>query len=115
LEATHVSVRELVWGWPHNQAWDAVTSAGGNIVRIFTHAPIVTLQGTTLPESAWPMAIQYCSSTINVWPNMMLQAGMRPIVVALAVLPFIILFFWSLRKVVAIVKSDTWREDSASA
>ena len=83
----------FVWGFWNSQPVDMLKGAFGNIVRILTHAPIITIKDT------YSEANEYASSTINLWSNSLLYAGIHWYVVVLLVAPLLIVMYLSARTI----------------
>ncbi len=83
----------FIWNFWQSQPIDMLTGAYGNIVRIFTHAPIITIKNT------YSEANEYASSTINIWSNSFLHAGVPWYLVLVLVSPLLILMYVSARNI----------------
>ncbi|MGJ5673465.1 MAG: glycosyltransferase family 39 protein [Nostochopsis sp.] len=83
----------FIWNFWQSQPIDMIGGAYGNIVRILTHAPIITIKDT------YSEANEYASSTINVWSNSFLHAGVPWYLVLLLVTPLLISMYVSARNI----------------
>lgn len=83
----------FVWGFWNSQPVDMLKGAFGNIVRVITHAPIITIKQT------YSEANEYASSTINVWYNSLIYAGIPWYLVVILVVPLLILMYLSVRTI----------------
>ncbi|WP_066382011.1 glycosyltransferase family 39 protein [Anabaena sp. CA = ATCC 33047] len=77
----------FVWGFWNSQAIDMLKGAFDNIMRIFTHAPIIKI------TDSYSEANEYASSTINIWSNSLIYTGIPWYVVAILVSFLLILVF----------------------
>jgi hypothetical protein len=84
---------DFTWNFWQSQPIDMISGAYGNIVRILTHAPIITIKDT------YSEANEYASSTINLWSNSLLYAGVPWYVVVLLVTPLLVLMYVSARTI----------------
>lgn len=91
----------FVWSFWNNQAVDMVTSAFGNITRTLNHTPIITL------KDSYSEANEYASSTINIWANSLVYAGIPWYIVMVLVLPLVIVFIISVRNILHTCLSNT--------
>ncbi|MEH2317968.1 hypothetical protein [Nostoc sp.] len=84
----------FVWGFWNSQSVDMLKIGFGNILRILTHThtPVIVL-------SRGSEANAYASSTINIWPNSFIHAGIPWFVVVALVTPLIILIYLSTRNI----------------
>lgn len=83
----------FIWGLANSQSVDMLKGAFGNIIRVLTHAPIITIKDT------YSEANEYASSTINVWSNSLLYAGVPWYVVVILIAPLLILMYVSVRNI----------------
>ncbi|WP_315787778.1 glycosyltransferase family 39 protein [Fischerella sp. JS2] len=84
---------DFIWNFWQSQPIDMISGAYGNIMRILTHAPIITIKDT------YSEANEYASSTINLWSNSLLYAGVPWYLVVVLVTPLLILMFVSARTI----------------
>ncbi|MCP6762660.1 MAG: hypothetical protein NHB32_28770 [Fischerella sp. CENA71] len=84
----------FIWNFSQSQPIDMISGAYGNIVRLLTHAPIITIKDT------YSEANEYASSTINIWSNSFLYAGVPWYLVLLLVSPLLILMYVSAQNIV---------------
>ncbi|MDF5725437.1 MAG: hypothetical protein PUP91_34295, partial [Rhizonema sp. PD37] len=82
----------FVWSLWNNQLVDMLESGFGNIVRTITHAPIITIRN-------YSKANEYASSTINIWANSLLYAGVPWYIVMFFVTILLMLMYFSLQKI----------------
>jgi hypothetical protein len=85
----------FIWGFWNSQPMDMLKGAFGNIVGILTNAPIITIT-----IDSYPKANEYASSTINIWANSFLYAGIPWYVIVILVFPLFILMYVSVRNLV---------------
>jgi hypothetical protein len=78
----------FVWGFWNSQPMDMLQGTLGNIVRLLTNAPIITLPN-------YSEANAYASSTIYVWANSFIYGGIPWYFVMLLVSPLLFLIYWS--------------------
>ncbi|GAB4351887.1 MAG: hypothetical protein Fur0042_20270 [Cyanophyceae cyanobacterium] len=79
----------FVWGWPQNQAIDMVQGGLGNLHRLLTGGDPLTI------TSEYSPANEYVSSTLSLWPNVLIAIGVPwPLALTLA-LPLVLLVVWS--------------------
>ncbi len=83
----------FIWGFWDSQPIDMLKGAFGNIVRVITHAPIITIKQT------YSQANEYASSTINVWYNSLVYAGIPWYVVVILVVPLLMLMYVAARNI----------------
>ena len=83
----------FIWGFWNSQSVDMLKGAFGNIVRIITHAPIIIITKT------YSEANEYASSTINLWPNSFIYAGIPWYVALILVIPLLILIYSSVKNI----------------
>ncbi len=79
----------FIWGFGNSQAVDMLKGAFGNIMRILNHAPIIML------TDSYSEVNKYASSTINIWSNSLIYAGIPWYVVGILVIPLLILIYLS--------------------
>jgi hypothetical protein len=84
---------ELIWGFWNSQPIDLLRGALGNILRIFNHDPIIKF-----PNGASEIYF-FTNSTINIWPNALIHAGISWYFVALMVIYLVLLAHLSLRNI----------------
>ena len=65
----------------------------GNILRILTHAPIITIKDT------YSEANEYASSTVNLWINSFIYAGIPWYAAVILVIPLLALMYFSIRNI----------------
>ncbi len=82
----------FVWSLWNNQFVDMLESGLGNIVRTITHEPIITIKN-------YSEANEYASSTINVWANSFIHAGIPWYIAVFLVTPLLVLMYLSLRNI----------------
>lgn len=85
----------FIWSFGDSQSIDMLKAAFGNIVRILTHAPIITIEDT------YSEANEYASSTVNIWANSFVHAGIPWYIVVILVSPLVILMYFSTRNILA--------------
>ena len=95
----------FIWQWPHSQAVDMLQAGISNIIRVLTKAPIITIQNT------YSEANEYASSTINIWANSLVYAGIPWFVVVVLLLPLCGLTFISLRNILQIARQQNYLEE----
>lgn len=83
----------FVWGFWNSQSVDMLKAALGNIVRILTHGPILRV------KNIYSEANEYASSTVNIWQNSFIYAGIPWYVVMLLVIPLVVLMYLSTRNI----------------
>lgn len=83
----------FIWGLANSQPVDMLKGAFGNIVRVMTNAPVITIKDT------YSEANEYASSTVNLWYNSLLYAGIPWYIVILLLAPLLILMYVSLRNI----------------
>ncbi|WP_017661066.1 glycosyltransferase family 39 protein [Baaleninema simplex] len=91
----------FVWGFWNSQAIDMVKAAVGNLWRMATGSPVITL------ATDYSAANEYVSSTLNIWPNAFIAVGIPWYVAIAATIPLWILLFWSGRQVFRIGFAET--------
>ena len=79
----------FVWSWHQSQAIDMLRAAGGNIVRMMTGGPPITI------AAEYSEANEYVSSTLNLWPNALIAAGVPWYAAIAATLPLWLLLMGS--------------------
>ncbi|MDF5730276.1 MAG: hypothetical protein PUP92_20205 [Rhizonema sp. PD38] len=82
----------FVWSLWNNQLVDMLESGFGNIVRTITHAPIITIINCS-------KANEYASSTINVWANSLIYAGVPWYISVLLITILLILMYFKLQNI----------------
>ncbi|MBV9388488.1 MAG: glycosyltransferase family 39 protein, partial [Chroococcidiopsidaceae cyanobacterium CP_BM_ER_R8_30] len=83
----------FVWSLGSSQSIDMLKGTLINIVRIITHGPIIKLM------NSYSEANEYASSTINLWQNSFVHAGIPWYVVVVLVSPLLILMYLSARNI----------------
>lgn len=86
---------QFIWNFWNSQSVDMLEGALGNIVRILTHGPIIRVKDT------YSEANEYASSTVNIWANSLIHAGIPWYVVVLLVIPLLILMYLSTRNILS--------------
>jgi hypothetical protein len=84
---------QFIWNFQDNQAIDMLKGAFGNIVRVLTYAPIITIKDT------YSEANEYVSSTVNVWVNSFIYAGIPWYIALLLTIPLLVLIYFSIRNI----------------
>jgi Dolichyl-phosphate-mannose-protein mannosyltransferase len=90
-----ISDKIFIWSFGNSQSIDMLKAAFGNIVRILTHAPIITIKDT------YSEANEYASSTANLWVNSFIHAGIPWYIVVVLVILLLALIYFSARKIIA--------------
>jgi Dolichyl-phosphate-mannose-protein mannosyltransferase len=90
-----ISDRIFVWSFGDSQSIDMLKAGFGNIVRILTHAPIITIKDT------YSEANEYASSTVNLWINSFIHAGIPWYIVVILLIPLLTLMYFSARNILA--------------
>lgn len=85
-----VSDNIFIWGVWNSQAIDLLQGAWENIRRILYSTPIIKF-----PSGASETYF-YTNSTINIWPNALIHAGISWYLVSFLVILLLSLIFWSL-------------------
>jgi hypothetical protein len=85
--------QNFVWGFSHNQAIDMLYAGVGNIIRMINKAPIIVLQNT------YSEANEYASSTLNLWSNSLIYAGIPWFIVVILLVPLFVLIYLSTRHI----------------
>lgn len=83
----------FVWSVGNSQPIDMLRGAFGNVVRLITHAPDIVIKNSYSPAN------EYASSTINVWYNSFVYAGMPWYIVFILVAPLLILIYLSIQNI----------------
>lgn len=83
----------FVWSLGNSQPIDMLKGAFGNVIRLITHAPAIVIKDSYSPAN------EYASSTINVWYNSFIYAGMPWYIVAILVFPLLILIYLSIQNI----------------
>jgi hypothetical protein len=86
----------FIWGFWNSQTVDLLKGASSNIERMVNHQPIIKF-----PIGASETYF-YTNSTINIWPNAFIHAGMPWYVVVLIVIPLILLALLSLQTILKV-------------
>lgn len=86
----------FIWGFWNSQSADLLKAAFSNIERIINHQPIIKF-----PSGASEIYF-YTNSTINIWPNAFIHAGIPWYVVIFLVIPLILLALLSLRNILKV-------------
>lgn len=94
----------FIWGWSHSQAIDMLQAGIGNITRIITKSPVIVIQNT------YSEANEYASSTINIWANSLIYAGIPGWAAIVLMLPLCALVFISLRNILHISQQQSFLE-----
>jgi hypothetical protein len=84
---------KFIWGLWDSQSIDMLKGAFGNIMRLLTHAPIITVKN-------YSEANNYASSTINVWVNSFIYANVPWYAAVLLMIPLIVLMYLSIRNII---------------
>lgn len=92
-EQGRLSDEIFVWGFWNSQSIDMVKAGFGNIWRVVTGGPVITL------ATEYSVANEYVSSTINVWPNALIAMGIPWYFALAATIPLWLLLGWSGRQV----------------
>ena len=82
----------LIWGFWNSQAVDMLKASVENIYRILTNSAIIEIPGT-------PIINSYGSSTIYVWPNMLIYFGIPWYLVAFLVITLLTFMFFALKNI----------------
>jgi 4-amino-4-deoxy-L-arabinose transferase-like glycosyltransferase len=85
--------KNFIWGWSHSQAIDMLYAGVGNIIRIITKAPIIVI------KNSYSEANEYASSTLNLWSNSLIYAGIPWFAVIILLVPLFILIYLSARNI----------------
>jgi Dolichyl-phosphate-mannose-protein mannosyltransferase len=88
-EQGRLSDEIFVWGFWYSQSIDMVKAGLGNIWRMVTGGPVITL------ATEYSAANEYVSSTINIWPNALIATGIPWYVALAATVPLWGLLWWS--------------------
>jgi hypothetical protein len=91
----------FVWSLWDSQAIDLLKGAFGNLIRMLYHRPIIDF-----PSGASEIYF-YANSTINIWPNALIHAGIPFYVVIILVIPLFILIFIPLRNILNYTDLDS--------
>ncbi|MBD2778414.1 glycosyltransferase family 39 protein [Iningainema tapete] len=83
----------FIWGIWNSQSVDMLKAAFSNIVRILTNTPVTTTLNT------YSQANVYASSTLNIWVNSLIYAGIPWYAAITLAFPPVILMYWSLRNI----------------
>jgi hypothetical protein len=83
----------FIWSFWNSQPVDMLKGAFDNIMRLLTRAPIITIRDT------YSEANEYASSTINVWANSFMYAGVPWYAAVLFMTPLLILMYLSMRNI----------------
>ncbi|PAX45867.1 glycosyltransferase family 39 protein [Brunnivagina elsteri] len=100
--------QNFIWGWSHNQAIDMLHAGVDNIIRITTKAPIIVLQNT------YSEANEYASSTINIWTNSFIHAGIPWFAVVILLIPLFVLIYLSVRHILHFSQQPNTLEERSS-
>lgn len=93
----------FIWGFWDSQSLDMLKGAFGNIARIITHAPIITI------TDSYSEANEYASSTINIWLNSFIYAGVPWYAALILLIPLLILMYSSTQKIFSSPAKDKLR------
>ena len=85
--------KNFIWGWSHSQAIDMLHAGVGNIIRIITKAPIIVI------KNSYSEANEYASSTLNLWSNSLIYAGIPWFAVIILLVPLFLLIYLSARNI----------------
>ncbi|MFH7027723.1 MAG: glycosyltransferase family 39 protein [Heteroscytonema crispum UTEX LB 1556] len=80
----------FIWSFGNSQSIDMLKAGFGNILRILTHAPIITIKDT------YSEANEYASSTVNLWINSFIYAGIPWYAAVILVIPLLALMYFSI-------------------
>jgi hypothetical protein len=90
-----ISDSTFVWSFGDSQSIDMLKAGFGNILRMLTHAPTISIEDT------YSEANEYASSTANLWFNSLIYAGIPWYIVAILVIPLAALIYFSARNILA--------------
>ncbi|MDJ0736566.1 MAG: hypothetical protein QNJ47_21295 [Nostocaceae cyanobacterium] len=90
----------FVWGFWNSQSIDMLKAACGNIWRLLTAAPAITL------HSSYSKSNEYVSSTLNIWANALLSVGIPWYIVSILVIILLCLLYFSIRNLLEISRSQ---------
>lgn len=83
----------FIWSLGNSQPIDMLKGAFDNVTRLITHAPAIVIKDSYSPAN------EYASSTINVWYNSFVYAGMPWYIVFILVVPLLILIYLSIQNI----------------
>jgi hypothetical protein len=83
----------FIWSFGDSQSIDMLKAGFGNIFRILTQGPIIRIKDT------YSEANEYASSTINLWVNSFIYAGIPWYVAVILVIPLVALIYFSARNI----------------
>ena len=83
----------FIWSFGDSQSMDMLKAGFGNIMRILTHAPIITIKDT------YSEANEYASSTVNLWVTSFVYAGIPWYATVILVIPLVALMYFSIRNI----------------
>lgn len=83
----------FIWSFGDSQSIDMLKAGFGNIFRMLTHGPIIRIKDT------YSEANEYASSTINLWVNSFIYAGIPWYVAVILVIPLVALMYFSARNI----------------
>lgn len=101
--------QNFIWGWTHSQAIDMLQAGVGNIIRIITKSPVIVIQNT------YSEANEYASSTLNLWANSLIYAGIPWFVVVVLIIPLFVLIFVSWRNISQISQQESFLQARLNA
>ena len=85
----------FIWSFGDSQSIDMLKAGYGNIFRILTHGSIIRIKDT------YSEANEYASSTINLWVNSLIYAGVPWYVAVILVIPLVALMYFSARNILS--------------
>lgn len=83
----------FIWSLGDSQSIDMLKAGFGNIFRLLTHGLIIRIKNT------YSEANEYASSTINLWVNSFIYAGIPWYVAVILVIPLVALMYFSARNI----------------
>ena len=88
------------WSPFDSQVLDMLNAGYGNIMRLITSSPIITVK-------YYSSANLYSSNTLNVWANSLIHAGVPVIPMFILLISLVTVSFLSLREVLRIANAET--------
>jgi hypothetical protein len=83
----------FIWSFGDSQSIDMLKAGFGNIFRMLSQGPIIRIKDT------YSEANEYASSTINLWVNSFIYAGIPWYVAVILVIPLVALIYFSARNI----------------
>ncbi|BAZ41407.1 hypothetical protein NIES4101_73730 [Calothrix sp. NIES-4101] len=85
--------KNFIWELSNSQAIDMLHAGAENIIRMITKAPIIVIKNT------YSEANEYASSTLNLWSNSFIYAGIPWFAVVILLIPLFVLIYLSARNI----------------